>query len=164
MRGVRQLNFIMIAFRIDKRDFSIKSVILPSKKYQKNISDDGRKLEAILEKMRPEDKPKRSDSLFLFETYEEASRFWTIMSNSKFYEVEFNERDVLHIGDMNLTEEMFKNISNDEILEKTAYKYWSSENSIKPRIEILVRKSTVKKIISKSEDDRCKAMLERITV
>ena len=153
----------MIAYGTDRRDYEIGSTITAGENYQSKINDAGKKLEAILEENRPMNKPERSKSLFVFESQNEAKRFWTIMSNSKFYEVAFEDSDVLHIGDMAITEEMYKSIADDDVLKLLAEKYWAGEKTESPRIEILVPKATVNRIVSKSEIDRKKAIIERMT-
>lgn len=153
----------MIGYRTDRRDFETGSIITAGNEYQSKINEDGKKLEAILEQNRPVNKPVRSKSLFVFETQKEAKRFWTIMSNSKFYEVTFEDTDILHIGDMSITEEMYKNISNDEVLKRLAEKYWAGERTENPRIEIIISNAIISKVISKSESDRKKAIIERMT-
>lgn len=153
----------MSAYRIDRRDYEVGSIILPGKEYQTKIKEAGQKLESILKERKPQNKPSRRESLFLFESYEEAKRFWTIMRNGNFYEVGFENTDILHIGDMSFTEEMFHCNEDDNALGKIADKYWSGEKSEKPRIEILVSKAIVTKTISKSEIDRRKALKERMT-
>ena len=85
------------------------------------------------------------------------------MSNSKFYEVAYEEAEILHTGDMALTEEIYQNISDSDVCNKLADEYWSGGKSNKPRIEILLPKATVSKIVSKSEFDKWKAKVERIT-
>ena len=85
------------------------------------------------------------------------------MSSSKFYEVSFERKDILHIGDMSLTEEMYQSISDDETVRTLADKYWSGEKSQEPRIEILVSKAVVSRIVSKSEVERKKAIIERMS-
>lgn len=144
----------MITYRIDNREFIKGGIIPPQKRYQHEL-DDGKKLvEEILETNRPKDKPKRNEILMLFEKCEDAKRHWIKQIGSRFYKTTISEDDLLHKGDYNKVEEIFKNRDDLVIANKIAVDYWNGMMSVKPIIEIFVHQASVDEVISNSEEER----------
>jgi len=151
----------MKTFRIDKRNFDIGDTIFPQNKYQNNLDDMKARVEIILEEKRPNNKPKRNDILMLFQNFEGAKHFWTILNQSKFYKTEILETEILHIGDYNKIEELYKNIQNVVKSNQIAEDYWNGVYTESPKPEIFVNDATVKEILSNSEKERKNAYAER---
>ena len=148
-------------YRIDNRCLNNGDIIDPQNKYQRELNVDKSKVEAILEQNRPDNKPKRNSILMIFESYQDAKSHWTRQKNSTFYKVQIDENDILHIGDYNKLDEIFKNIDNEEISNNIASEYWKSNESENPITEIFVSKATVTEIISNSEEDRRNELIKR---
>ena len=151
----------MKAYRIDKRDFQIGDFMLPQNEYQNVIDEKRLSAETVLEKHRPKNKPRRKDIIMLFQEFKDAKHFWTIMTNSKFYKSEIDEKDILHIGDFNKVESLFVNINNENEAFRIAKEYWNGTFTESPKPEILLNSACVSKIISNSEKERKNAFAER---
>ncbi|HVU07849.1 MAG TPA: hypothetical protein VHG89_04820 [Verrucomicrobiae bacterium] len=124
--------------------------------------DDKRKpVEEYLENARPSTKPRRDKALFLFESPSVAKKFWTKEIGGKLYGVEI-QNTPLHRGDMNLTEEIFRNVGDAVRAKELAESYWRGENSANPQIELLVNEeASVVEIICTSEPERRRVLMEQ---
>jgi hypothetical protein len=95
-------------YRADARSFAPGDAMEPQKTYQEAFNVPGREhgkaMEGLLEGCRPEDRPRRSDCLFVFENEVAAERYWRTNDGLFLYEVEIDESEVRHRGDMNLTD------------------------------------------------------------
>lgn len=101
----------MKTFRIDNRNFKVGDRIFPQDIYQSKLDDKRTLVEQILENYRPKNKPARNSVLMLFKEFEHAKQHWTIQKDAKFYKTEISENDILHIGDYNKVEELFKHLN-----------------------------------------------------
>jgi hypothetical protein len=144
----------MKAYRIDNRDFNEGDPITPQNSYQDKLDDTRKKVEEILEKHRPTDKPPRRSILMLFQEFKNANHHWTIQRNSKFYRTDISENDILHIGDYNKVEELYRFLCDSDKAERIAKEYWSGEMTDNPKKEIYVNTASVSKVLSKSEEER----------
>ena len=151
----------MITFRIDNRDYLVDNIILPQSIYQNDLDSKKKRVEEILEESRPENKPSRDSILMLFDNFEDAKKHWTIQRNSKFYQTEIREEEILHIGDFNIVEEVFKNIDNEIIAKDIAKEYWNGKLTENPKKEIFVNLAKVEIIISNLELERKNAYAMR---
>lgn len=116
--------------------------------------DDSHIVEDAFEKERPLNKPQRANCLYLFETIDDAKKHWSKMSEGKLYEVELSIEEILHKGDMTLVDIAFKSKDDISSLEENGKKYWASEYTECPVVEILVQQALVSGIISKDQNDR----------
>ena len=137
-------------YRIDRRQLSLGEEIKASGEYCLSLDGKGKSVELALERKRPCGKLKRSSALFLFIDYCDALKFWTKAEDGKFYEVQPAIR-ISHIGDMELTETMFKSMSN---LNGFARSYWQGNATAAPCWEILAAAARIAKIISNLETER----------
>lgn len=151
----------MILYRVDRRDFAIGDTILPRKEYLSKLNSKGIIIENYLEENRPSDKPERHKFLFLFEKLENAKKFLWKMQNGKLYKIEISGKNILHKGDMEITEKMYQE-NEQEILTELAIQYWSGDVLSNPTIEILVKSALVIEVISKDEEDRKKESMKRM--
>lgn len=144
----------MEVFRIDNREYLIGDCIKPQNEYQNKLKGDKLKVEEILEKWRPENKPSRNSIVMVFETFESAKSHWTIQSNSKFYKAKITNEQILHRGDFNKVEELFKNINEPNNVENIAIEYWNGIMTENPKVEIFVNSIVLNEILSASENER----------
>jgi hypothetical protein len=149
-----------IGYRVDRRQFHATDIILPSGQYLQALNPQGQKLEALLETVRPNSKPPRASSLFVFEALDCAEHFWTKMTNGKLYKVRVVGA-VLHCGDMALTETLYRADLDAPGSTQLAEEYWRSGRSQHPVIELIVPTAEVLEVISDSEQDRRKAFAAR---
>lgn len=139
-------------FRIDKRLYEIGTVITPSNSYQLELDKKGLLLEKKLENYRLKHKPQRGKYLFVFNEYNDAKKFWKNMINGKFYRVSVEVEDILHKGDMKITEMLFT-LENSDI-DKLCNDYWNSIGYAIPCWEYIVKKAQVLEIVSSTENKR----------
>jgi hypothetical protein len=143
----------ILAYRVDRRDFQPGEVIASAKEYLELSPERARRVEELFEQARPENKPRRTESLFLFENLTVAKKHWSKMSDGKLYEMKIAHSAVLHRGDMRLID-IAGDDNDDEKVQSSANQYWSGETTDRPRIEILVATALVTKVISKDQEER----------
>lgn len=151
----------MKTYRIDNRDYKQGDTIFPQQEYQSKLDDIRKKVEFVLEKNRPSDKPQRQSILMLFQEFNDAKKHWTIQKKSKFYKTDIEKEKILHIGDYLKVEEIFNNINDEEKANKIATEYWKSVMNNNPIVEIFVDDAVIDRIISVSEDERKNAFAIR---
>lgn len=144
----------MKVFRIDNREYRVGDYIKPQNEYQNKLKGDRLKVEKLLEKNRPENKPNRNSIVMVFESFESAKFHWTIQKNSKFYKAEISDEEILHRGDFNKVEELFININQPDTAENIASEYWNGVMTENPKAEIFVNSINVNEVISESENER----------
>jgi hypothetical protein len=143
----------MRAFRADKRLFAVGDELSTASEYVRRFDPDRSVFEFVLNLLRPRRLKPRSAYLFVFESLEAARRHWTKMTNGKLYEVEIDESQIKHRGDMALLERAFQ--SEGWLKRLTSMRaYWRSEMLETPVVEITVPTATVVQVISTSENER----------
>ncbi|MDR3626694.1 MAG: hypothetical protein P4L45_07665, partial [Ignavibacteriaceae bacterium] len=85
-------------YRVDKKLFKVKEIILPDVEYKTSLNVKGTQLEAHLEKYRSPDKTQRDKHLFVFSDLIDAKDFCRKMIYGKIYKVSVRKNDILHKG------------------------------------------------------------------
>jgi len=152
----------MRVFRIDNRAYATNDLIEPQGEYQNALDAVRIRVEQILEDNRPEEKPVRDTILMVFEEFEDAKNHWTIQTNSKFYQSEIEQVDILHRGDYNKVEELYRSIDDVNAAGLIAQEYWNEEMTEDPKIEIFVESATVTVVKSNIEIERKNAFAIRL--
>lgn len=148
----------MKLYRADKRDFDVGDEVTSANEFTSKNPDGSEDIERIFEEQRPPEKPKRSGPLYLFDNEVVAKKHWSKMADGKLYEVELREETILHKGDMRFVDEAF--LAEDSLSKiRCATDYWEGKESDKPRMELLVSRAFVIKIISKDQTERRKYLL-----
>jgi len=151
----------MKAYRVDRKNFDVADPVYPTGEYFDELDSKGEIVENCLEENRPSNKPKRNKVLHIFQKLEDAQKFWSKMKTGKLSIVEIDDKELLHQGDMEITENMYKNSDDAHILKQLAEKYWSGKNTSNPEIEILVESAIVTEIFSKDETERKQEFIKR---
>jgi hypothetical protein len=146
----------MRCFRIDNREKCVGDILLPQGVYQYSLDKERLEVEELLESFRPKDKPKRDSILMLFSDFGSAKNHWLKQKNSKFYQIEIENHEILHKGDYRLVEQIFSSLQskNNSVAKALACKYWESKITETSIVEIFVNKATITKVISASEEQR----------
>lgn len=131
----------MKAFRVSKEQFGVGAEI-PIGHRLENLPADRLEVESVLESMRPSEKPRRTDARYVFKEHHSALAWAIDAVDRKVYEVEVEK--VLHEGDWNWIGRIWKE-SDAGIRKQMAAKYWKSEFSDQPTVELIVSKATVLK-------------------
>jgi hypothetical protein len=148
-------------FRADKRDFAVGEHISTASDYYDKFLPETKAIEDQLEGFRPEGKPKRRESLFLFPSLDAAKKHWSIMNDGKLYKVQIGDDQILHRADMHWLDVIANQIRNGEPTEESYAKYWSSEMTSNVCVEVLVASAIVVEVISKDQDERKAFLKER---
>ena len=148
----------MKLYRADKRDFNVGDEVTSANDFTSKNPEGSEEIEKIFEERRPTDKPKRSGPLYLFDNEVVAKKHWSKMADGKLYEVELREEAILHKGDMRFVDEAFAAQDSSSKI-KCAVDCWEGKESEKPRMESLVSKAFVTKVISKDQVERRKYLL-----
>lgn len=143
----------MKLYRADKRDFNIGDLIVTAGEFTTKNPEGSARIEHIFESVRPENKPTRSNCLYLFEDISVAKKHWSKMTEGKLYEVEIDENLILHRADMRLVDDAFLAEEESEAI-KCASNYWEGQETTTSRIEVLVQNATVTNIVSKDQHER----------
>lgn len=80
------------------------------------------------------------------------------MADGKLYEVEIEENVILHRGDMRFVDEAYSVAVHSE-KKRCAIEYWDGTETQQPRMEILVAKAKIVKILSKNQAERRRYLL-----
>jgi hypothetical protein len=151
----------MRGFRIDKRVFDVGDVIAPTGEFAEALENEKEEVEEILENTRPDGKPDRSSALFIFEKEEPARKRWSITTNGKIYRVEI-VGNILHRGDMMLTEKIYHSLPDGNKGRHFARSYWRGDMTDECESELLVEAAEVIEVISKEEGERRDALRNRM--
>lgn len=148
----------MQAFRVDKRLFAEGDEIRTASEYVGRFDRRRRFFEFVVDLLRPRRLRRRSEYTFVFESEEAARRYWVKMTDGKLYEVDVDEAEIGHRGDMALLETAFQ--SHKGIIRiRTIRRYWKGEMSNAPVVEITSRSAIVRRVISTSEDERRRCLV-----
>lgn len=143
----------MKLYRADKRDFNVGDEIVSANEFTFMNPDGSQEIENIFEQNRPCGKPERSGPLYLFDDEMVAKKHWSKMADGKLYEVEIRQEPILHRGDMRFVDEAFS-AQNSTTRNRCAKDYWEGAESGSPRMELLVTRAFVTKVISKDQVER----------
>lgn len=142
----------MIAYRVDDREYKVGGIIQPRLKSFLRENDPKHqiklKVEQIFDMYKPLNKPSRNKVLMVFTSLDRAKHHWLIYSGSSLYKVEIESSDILHQGDFNKVEELFKMIESgvdDCDVENLVRAYWSGEDIKEP--EFFVSEAIVVEIL-----------------
>jgi len=147
-------------YRVDKRDYEVGDRIMTAGEYVRLFTEEQRSIEGFLEESRPPEKPPREGSLFLFEDLGVARKHWSKMKQGKLYEVE-TPTSVLHRGDMQLTEHLWKALQAGKSTQDLCAGYWRGDMTEKPEVEVLVAEAIVRAVISKDDGERHRHLMGR---
>ena len=86
------------------------------------------------------------------------------MTNGKLYKVELLDSEILHMGDMALTDQAYLAIEDVEAMKKYAQSYWNGVHTEKPVLECLTTKAAISEIISKDEQERKAYLRQRVII
>lgn len=139
-------------YRVDKRLFGVGETVRTAGEFSARFGDVAKAIEDALEAARPTAMTKRSDCLFLFESFDAARKHWSKMTGGKLYRIEIGEAPICHRADMTIMDTMKDAPDGD--WELHARRYWAGEMSEAPEIEVLVIEAEVVEVLSTSEDDR----------
>jgi hypothetical protein len=140
-------------YRIDRRDFAIGDVITANAAFINNVDEQRLEVENLLENLRPETKPNRNEIVKLFDSFIAAKKYWVLDPQSKFYEVDISETDILHRGNYPLVERLSKE-TDEGIKNRIASQYWNDEVVDDAIVENYVNEARVIRVVCKDEKIR----------
>ena len=94
----------MKCFRADQRIFRVHDDVDPSGDHLDELQPNVKAVELLIRKAMPNGHAIRGESLHVFVSQEVALRYWFFKAGRHLYELEVEESDILHKGDMNLRE------------------------------------------------------------
>lgn len=131
----------MKAFRVSFVQFQ-RGDELPTGHKPADLTADRQEVESVLESMRPRGKPQRTNARYVFKDRDSALSWAKGAVGRRVYEVEVE--NVLHEGDWTWVGRIWKE-GDAEARKRMAEKYWKSELSEQPTVELIVSKATVAK-------------------
>lgn len=94
----------------------------------------------------------RGNSLYTWENEGLAKRLWRLSGKPYLYELEVEDSDIRHRGDLNFYTEALEAIREGNSPSEAIEKYWSGETSVapwtEPRIELLASQARVRRRLS----------------
>jgi len=94
----------------------------------------------------------RANYLYVFRDCDWARKYWVLRGPRYFYEAAVNPADVLHIGDMNIFNQI-ADAKTDKQRDELIRQYWASEESRdNEKIEFIVRRATVLRVLGSPDD------------
>jgi hypothetical protein len=149
-----------ILYRADKRDFAPDTPIRTAGQFMDMHHDAGRLMEEALAAGKPDGKPERRDCLMLFEDEACARAHWLKMTDGKLYSVEIDDAEILHRGDMALTDSIGALLLQKQSPDDLVRQYWAGGLTGALKVEVLVRSGIVHCLIGTNEQ-RIKAFRKK---
>lgn len=134
-------------YRYDDREFSANQEMLPIGDSFDILTDPQKAVEIAVRAARSDGATVRSTSLFTWADQAVAERLWARSKKKYLYEVEIDDADIRHKGDVNQYSEAADAAKLNRPFEDAITKYWNGDLAgqpySEPRMEILVSKATV---------------------
>ncbi|MER8622893.1 hypothetical protein [Mesorhizobium sp. M1143] len=128
-------------YRADKRLFKREDAITCAGEFDHLQNQNARQTTDFLDALRPAGFRRRLEYLMLFESEECAKNYFVRMDSSerKLYEVEVLRDEIVHWGDMHLVDLINASFLRGEGPDPAlAKRYWNSERTDQPCVEVLV--------------------------
>jgi hypothetical protein len=127
-------------FRTDPREFVPGDEMPPPGDHLEELQDELRHAEMLVREVGC---TCRAYNLYVFADKERARWYWLLKKARYLYEVEVQDNDILHTGDMNLLREIANVWHQPTEARKLAEKYREGGMGDDPLIELVVRKARV---------------------
>tara|TARA_Y100000588_G_C13858540_1_gene755165 strand:+ start:127 stop:627 length:501 start_codon:yes stop_codon:yes gene_type:complete len=155
-----------VGYRVDTRPFIIEDLIPPrGEQFIRGSNLDLKTaVENLLKEHKPKSKPNRDGILMIFQNLEMAITHWRRVKGASLYEVEYDTKYVLHRGDYNKVEAIFKELQRDINSEKAielAIDYWKELNIEVP--ELFVENASVTNVLG-SDAERIELLKREMNI
>jgi hypothetical protein len=140
------------AFRADERPFNPGDNIPPPGDHIATLAGDHLEAERLVRQYEAKWQDWRANHLYAFRDLDWARKYWAFRGPRYFYEISIDRADILHIGDM----EVFNQIPDactPELKSEWVRRYCAGEESpTKKKIELIVRRALLVRTIHTPDD------------
>jgi hypothetical protein len=137
----------MRVYRYDDQEFADGQIIDPRGDSFGTLTDHQKAVEIAIRAALPNGAIVRGNSLYTWADEQLAKRLWPRSKKRYLYELEIDEADICHKGDLNYYSEAVSAAKSGAPIEDAVSKYCAGENAgapyTEPRVEILVSKAKV---------------------
>lgn len=135
-------------YHYSTQDYEPGHLITQETDHCERLTDTQRATEHELRAHSPKAAEKRATCVYAWESREMAEIGWSHKKNTHLYELEVDENDVRHVGDVDIFTAMEEALRKKEPVDALRRDYWESKRTGK-RIEILASKA---KVVRKLKD------------
>src|ERR1700730_17881103 len=134
-------------YRSDSRDFNPGDLIPPPGDHFSSLTQAQQDVETLIRNAQPNGQSVRADNIYAFEDCDIAQRYWVQQKNPPrhLYIIKADEDDILHIGDMDLYNQLVAFNQKPAQRDALVAQYWSRAPGNRPRMEVIVSKAIVVK-------------------
>lgn len=130
-------------YRVDQRDFQPNDAIPHPGDHLARMKPEHQPGEELLRAVSPEKGRMRAESLYTFEQLRTARVYYLGTKDSRLYEIQVDEADILHKADMTLVNDIAANQKDLKTQDQLIADYWKGAYRDGKWIEVLVKKATV---------------------
>ena len=140
-------------YRADERAYRPGEIITGNREDHIATMQGGHLLaEQLVRAAHPNGADLRAHYLYVFRDCEWARKYWVLRGPRHFYEAAVHPDDVLHIGDMNIFNQI-ADAETDQQRDEFIRQYWASaESRDNTKIELIVRRATVLRVLHTPDD------------
>jgi hypothetical protein len=143
---------LITAYRIDNSPYSLDDIIPPAGDHIGTLKGAHLEAEQLLRQSGPQWADWRANYLYVFRDIDWARTYWTLRGPRYLYEVTVNPADVIHIGDMQIFNEIAAATTPEQRAENVR-RYRDREESLdQKKIELIVHRATVVRLLHIPEE------------
>jgi hypothetical protein len=139
----------LFVYRYDDEHYEENAVICSRGDSIDILTDAQKHVELAIRATFPDASNIRGTSLYTWADEATARRLWKFSNKKYLYELEIDESDVRHTGELNCYSAAGDEVAKGSSPDCPIRKYWSGEHAeppyVSPRVEVLVSQATVRK-------------------
>lgn len=150
-------------YRSDYRRFVLGQPLSPPGDHFGELTVKQQEAERLIREGHPNGSALRAENVYAFPDKARAEKYWAyqcLKYERYLYEIEVDERDILHSGDVAHYNHIVNNYLSVEEAKRFVERYWRSEPSENPDVENIVRNAVVKRVLGNFDDQ--KAALQKL--
>jgi hypothetical protein len=141
----------LTVYRHDARDFKDGDEMPPAGDHYERLTSDQKSAEDAIRAGHPDGVTIRSGSLYVYADKELAEFDWKLKKDRHLYQLEIDDTDIAHTGDLDAFGEVVTAIRKKEPTEGAVKKYWTPA-PVSRRTEILASKAVVMERLKSADE------------
>lgn len=138
-------------YRHDPRDFADGDEIRSAGDHRDRLTEDQKSAENAIREGKPNGDKIRADSLYVYHDVEMAETDWKLKPGRHLYELEVDDADIAHSGDLQIYHEVLRVLRKDLPIDDAVKRYWAPVETGR-HIERLVSKAIVVRRLKDAKD------------
>lgn len=140
-------------YRIDQRNFAAGDPMPPPGDHMEDLAPEQQTAETILRGAADADRERwRADQIFTFDNLDWVKRYFMGKPGRTVYELEVDEKDILHSADMMLFNQIADINADTPEAQALAKRYWDGDRGNGERVEHICKAARVTKVLYTSAD------------